>query len=336
MTTTDVREWAQREGLKVSERGSVGKAVQDAYAAAHPAPTLPEGGPSDPLVFGDDYDGVTAADFPADPEPGSDERPPRPPERPAKGIKGLFSGLRSKSGDGKTRRRKARIPLNSFAEGVWTDLADVAPWPPLKAAFRFQSAYAAMVFDDAVKGTFIDPLIQPIAKADSTLRALDGLFGVPVFTAMICVAGSAETDQAGQNLYDENGWPVWDARTELMFMGLKYSVRQMLRFSDVRLEEIEAKSAEMEERDRKADLMIAAMFASLRKPPAQDQAPEDGPPVPEGAVRQMGNGRPVVTAAAPGPVPFKPAQAQRQHRAAGKQYPKPPVMDTTGADPKRS
>jgi hypothetical protein len=94
-----------------------------------------------------------------------------------------------------------------------------------------------------------------------------------------------------------------------MFAGLKYSILQMSRIADMQMEEIEAKAAEIDERNRRADALIAVMFAGWRRPPAEAPAGQQAAP------QQQGNGRP--------PVP-------------GFVYPQPPQMDDTGADPGRT
>jgi hypothetical protein len=317
MTTTDVREWLRAHpevtgGEEVAPKGNIRKPWQAAYDAAHPAdpvqsPTALDNGEAD-------YDlGVTKADFIQAAEPPDDtgETPPR--RRRTRAAQPAKTGRLGKLFDRKPKpgaRKHPRIKLDNFAEGIWTDLAQVAPFPPLRTILSFQGAYAATVLDDVVAGTFLDPILQPAARAEGTLRAIDGLFGPPIFTALICMAHRVETNAAGEPLYDEAGWPVFDGRTQMMFAGLKYSILQMSRIADMQMEEIEQKAAEIDERNRKADALIAVMFAGWRKPPA-GEAPPAGPPV-----QQQGNGRPPVV---PGFV-----------------YPQPPQMDDTGADPGRT
>jgi hypothetical protein len=300
-STTDVRAWALEEGYDVKARGNLPKLVWEQYAQAHPDDEASAAG------------AVTEADYPAADGPGeTGETRPRPPARPAgSGIRGRVAKLFA--GPGKAGRKRARIPLDSFAENAWTDLAQVAPWPPLKMILGMQAAYAAAVFDDTVRGTFIDPLVQPVARADQTLRAVDGLLGPPLFTAAICAAHGVETDEAGRPRFGPDGWPVWDARTKIMFAGLKYSLIQMDKIANLQVEEIEEKAAQMNARAEKADRLIEVMFGMMRRPADQGGA-GDGP-VPEAAVQQMGN-------------------VSRETRP-GFLYPVPPAMDDTGADPGR-
>jgi hypothetical protein len=146
-----------------------------------------------------------------------------------------------------------------------------------------------------------------VARADQAFRAVDALVGVPMFTAMICMAGGSVRDQAGQMVRDEHGWPVWDQRTQMMFMGLKYSLIQMDRMAELQMGQIEARAAAIGERQERVDRMIALMFAEFRVPP---QAAANGEGAPPAAARPA--------ASVPGFV-----------------YPQPAPMDDTGADPKR-
>ena len=318
MSTTDVREWLRDHpevtgGDPVSAKGNIRKPWQAAYDAAHAGPVQ---SPS-ALDSGDegDYDqGVSAADF-TEAAPPPDDTPERTPRRstrakaPAKG--GRFAKLTGRLGGTKPGGKKhARVKLDNFAEGVWSDLAQVAPWPPLRTILSFQGAYAATVVDSVAAGTFIDTILQPAARYEGKLRAIDGLFGPPIFTAAICLGHRVETDQAGQPIYDEAGWPKFDGRTQMMFAGLKYSIMQMSRIADMQIEQIEAKAAEIDERNRKADALIALMFAGWRRPP-------EGTPAAAAERQQGGNGRPPV------PVP-------------GFVYPQAAPMDQTGADPGRT
>lgn len=294
-SATDVREWARQQGITVPERGNIRKAIYAEYEAAHPAPdpgpavTSPAAGPGP----GDDYDlGVTEADFPPEPPPGQAERPPRPASRPKRGR-----GLERLFPRGKARpkgKRPPRVPLSDFAEGMWTDMAQVAPWPPLQRMLTVQAPYASVVFDDVIKGSFVDPLLQPVARAERTLRALDGLLGPPVLVGMICATGRRE-----QN---DDGTPGdFDGRTKVLFGMLKYSLMQMSRIGDTRLEEMQAKSAEIQDRAAQADAMIAFLFAGMV--PAQPAQAE------EEAV----------------------AKARATMNGPGFTYPEPPPMDGTGS-----
>ena len=321
--STDVRQWLREErGYDVPVKGNVRKDWLEEYEAAHP-----EGGP------GGEYDeGVTGADFPAasEPEPGPGAEPaaaaaveqPRPKRvRPArrKLSERIWGG-----GDSRKKRPRKRSgprqPLGDFAEGMWTDFAELAPLLPLKRVLYAQAPYAGVVAEENIRGTFLDPVLQPVVRAEGALRAVNGLLGPPLFVLGICLTGRREqvAGPGGKPLVGPDGQPVtdYDPRTKMMFAGLRYSLLQMNRASAARLPAIQERAEELAERGREVDEFIRFLFAM----PEQQQSAAVS--MEEEAIRRaqamMANGQ-----AQPPPGP-------------GFQYPEPPQMDGTGADPGRS
>lgn len=302
---TDVREWARQQGIDVHDRGNISREVISRYDAAHPAPAA--AGPDE-----DDYDqGVTEADFPPDDDPapgappGTAEKAPRITPRGGRARLGRLFERPAKPK--KAGGRKARVKLDGFAENLWTDLAAAAPWPPLQKMLTMQAAYAATTLDGVVAGTFVDPALQVAARADATLRAVDGLLGPPILVAAICATGRVETGPDGKTPITDpvTGQPVYDGRTRMMFGLLKYSLMQMGKISAGRMEELEERAEEMAGRAASADAMIAFLF-SQPVPPSDEVVKEEA--------RAEAAGRPV----------------------PGFTYPPPSGMDGTGADPGRT
>jgi hypothetical protein len=175
-----IRAWAQDNGVPVSVKGRVAQATRDAYTAAH------NGGETGP-----DYpDGMTDADFEtaAAIEPDladfPDEVAPRPvgPKASSVSIPKSLSGRlrRGKTSAGpKPKQRKPKQPRVSTADligSAWRIGAKLAqPIPPMYRTLRLQSVIAGPLCDDAVKGTVVDPFLQPLARlsrAGETVSAL--------------------------------------------------------------------------------------------------------------------------------------------------------------------
>lgn len=317
-SSTDVRAWAREQGHDVPARGAVPTHLRDLYDQSHPG-DLVQG-----EIIGSSIDmGVTEADFPPadfdDPGPAPEtasrprtsrgERKPRavkPP--PAKG------GFRERIFGGKTaakpkHARGPRVSLSDWAEETWSDLAWLAqPIPPLAKILEIQAPYAGVVFDDQVKGTFVDTALQPVAQYSGVLRALNGLAGPPVYVGMICAVGQRVqvTGPDGKGVIDEDGHPVtdFDSRTKMLFQGLRYSLLQMTKISELNAEQIQARTQASVERMRTVDAIIASIFDL-----------------------------PIVVPAAPAPTP--PAAGTPSSSPNGFRYPPPPHMDGTGADPGR-
>ena len=311
-SSTDVREWARQQGEQINERGKIPASIRQRYEDAHRPTATAE-------ILEDSYDpsmGVTEADFPPDegeydesaaatPEPAhhapARERKPRavkPP--PAKGgIRERIFGGKPKPAAKKTG--PPRVSLSDFAEETWSDLAFLAaPVPPLARILDIQAPYAGVVFDDQVRGTVVDTLLQPVARYSGMFRGLNGLVGPPVYVAMICAVGvqvGAKHPVTGETVM------VPDQKTQMLFQGLRYSLLQMTKITEVNADAIMARRQASEERMAAVEAIIASIFGT----PAFPDFPVPDPP------------------AAPAPAPG----------TNGYHYPDPPVMDETGADPGR-
>jgi hypothetical protein len=319
--TTDVREWLRSQGHTVGDRGNISRELREEYYRAHDGDTVnaaPDGS----------YDITTARE----PSPATDTRDedygPQEPdedrtgasrERPPRAVKGkrrpAAGQLREKlfpRGKGRRRGpRQPRVSLADFAEDTWTDLAWLAqPFPPLARILTIQAPYAGVVLDEEVKGTPVDSVLQPLARMHGAYRALSGLVGPPLWTAAICAGGARVqvTDRDGKLVLDERGQPVtdYDGRTKMMFMGLRYSLLQMVKTGNVQQDRISERTETMQISMVLVDKMIADIFSM----PGMPQPP--GPPPPPQQERAAGNGY--------------------VHTFT---YPGEPGMDESGADPGR-
>jgi hypothetical protein len=321
-SATDVRTWLRSQGHEVKARGAISAELQEVYDQAHAGGVV-----AGEVLFdvppGVDI-GVTEADFPpgtddypdaASPPapPGRGERKPRTVKPPGRGLRERFFGGEKKKGPGRPRQARARANLSEFAQETWEDLSWLAaPVPPLAKIFAVQAPYAGECFDEAVKGTPVDRVLQPVARYSGAWRGMNGLFGPPVYVALICATGQRVPviTPDGHQVIDEDGQPltVFDQRTQMMFQGLRYSLLQMAKISELNADSIKARAQASAERTQMVDEIIAGLF-DLPVPGAQ---PRQGPPPPP-------------------PPPPQPA--------AGSPYQYPPesatVMTSAGADPGR-
>lgn len=314
-SSTDVRAWAREQGHDVPARGSLPQHLKDLYDQAHPASVV-----QGEILDSGSAMGVTEADFPPAepdyPEPPAHKTPARERKpravkapRPKGGFRERIFGSKTASARPK-HARGPRISLSDWAEETWTDLAFLAqPIPPLARILDIQAPYAGVVFDDQVRNTIADTLLQPVAQYSQLFRGLNGLIGPPVYVGLICATGARVqlTDENGKGLTDPDGRPVtdFDARTRMLFQGLRYSLLQMTKITEVNADAIMTRRIESEERKQAVEIMIATIF-DLPMP----AAPQSSPP------------------------PQAPAQAAAG-TPNGYRYPGPPGMDMTGADPGR-
>jgi hypothetical protein len=318
--TTDVRAWLREQGHDVATRGAIPADLHALYDEAHAGAVPGEVIGSLDLDFSG---GVTEADFPPAGEPSPEDlegaRPaaPRSRERKPRAVKAAPArgGLRERvfgGARGKARHaRGPRVSLSEWAEETWSDLAWLAqPVPPLARILTIQAPYAGAVFDEQIKGTVIDAALQPVAKYSGVWRALNGLAGPPVYVGLICATGARvqASDPAGKPLFHPDGAPVlvYDQRTQMLFQGLRYSLLQMTKVSEVNAEQIRERAEASAERMRVVDQIMADLFdlpvtpVTVSPPAARHRPPAGGDP------------------------------AQNGFR-----YPEPAVMDEEGADPGR-
>ena len=174
----EIRAWALGDGREVSAKGKVSNAVRDAYNAAHnggaaPAPDYPDG------MTDADFD-VAEADEPdmAD----MDEAAPRP-VTPKVTPRSVPATLRKRFGRGSNsgkRKGKAqpRISTAELIGSAWRIGAKIAqPLPPMYRTLRLQSVIAGPLLDDAVKGTMVDPFLQPLARLSRAGETVSALLG---------------------------------------------------------------------------------------------------------------------------------------------------------------
>lgn len=314
---SEVRAWARGQGLEVSARGAIPADLAAQYEAAHAG----NGSGEYPAPEPDVDAGVTEADFPPplgdSQEPSETVRPRAARERKPRVVKGPARPGRKNwrqafgGGTAKPRAKGPRTDLSEFAEDVWGDLALLASgvMPPVGRVLGIQAPYAGVVFDEAVRGLpLVDGLLQPIARASVSLRALNGLLGPVVFTTGLCVQGQWAENEDGTTAYGPDGRPIPTPRTAMMLGGLKYSLLQMSRTAD--LSKVQERAEVNAERMRSVDMLVDFIMGY---PPANAPAPAPGGyPDPSGP-RSPSEG-------APGQV-LVPTFV----------YPPPPAMDDTGA-----
>lgn len=177
---SEIRAWAVEHGIHVSSKGRVSEAVRNAHGAAHNGEAAPAADYPDGMTDAD-FD-VAEAELPDDMADDMAEVPPRAvtPKAGSRTIPTRLSGAfkRGKTpakpkGKPKTRPRVSTAELFGSAWRIGAKLTQ--PLPPLYRVMRLQSVIAGPLAEDAVKGTVIDPFIQPFARlsqAGKTVTAL--------------------------------------------------------------------------------------------------------------------------------------------------------------------
>lgn len=177
----DIRAWARENGIDIAERGRIPASVREAYEA--------QDGEEDP-----EEDETTVEVAPPAPAPAGvpsapeatagGKVPERAPKPPVKEKRGLF---------GKVKERKAgprrRVSIENIVSGGW-GLAAMAMMRspnsvPVGRVLQFQAPVAGAIVDEAAKGTILDRVLQPLARAGESGEVVLALVGPPAITAAI-------------------------------------------------------------------------------------------------------------------------------------------------------
>ena len=202
-TAAEKRAWLRDAGYTVPEKGRIHPDLEAAWAAAHP------GGNGDGPPAAPDYpDGMTEDEF-AEPELPDElagelgETPPgRPPARrgaqAARRGRGGWRFGRDRSQKAKGRKKaKPRVSVEDVIAGGWRIMARVArPVPPLQRTLKVQAPVAGLLLEDAVKGTLVDKILQPVARMQLQGKVVAALAGPPVLVTVISMH-LAQCQQAG-------------------------------------------------------------------------------------------------------------------------------------------
>jgi hypothetical protein len=147
----------------------------------------------------DSYDGGTSeADFSgtteaAEPPAAVAERKPRRVQRkPKPTLRERFTKAQAKP-----KKRQPRVSVAPLIGNVWGFLGSMAGRVdrPLGNCLMLQSDVAGDILEDVVKGTFMDPILQPIARARDKGKAVTALVLPPAVVVAIERAQMLPEDQ---------------------------------------------------------------------------------------------------------------------------------------------
>ena len=282
--STDVRDWAREQGMEVSDRGRLPKAVQQRYDAEHEQLGEPEVAGLGHDQAGDDYDGgVTEADFP--PAAGGDLGPLEghdtgtaaaavPGRRHLAPVgdtgeqapRAVHTAKVRRSfrervwGGGGTKPAKpakparARMSLRTLAEDMFLDAAwAFQSLPPVEKVLYLEAPLAGDIFDKSIKGTAADKVFQPIARANQQIKGIEALTA-PLWVGLIVARGRK----------DEQG--NYSPETRMMFGGLRHALLSLTRSTTMDFDKLRKKSEELRTASGQVDRMIEWLFEVPEQP----------------------------------------------------------------------
>jgi hypothetical protein len=242
--TMDVRIWARENGYEIAPKGPIPAVVRDAWSAREAEAA--------------DWSEVTdAAERPAD-------QPDVQPKR------GPWWKKPRQAQEAKPRPARRRNSVEQLVGLAWEfgafALAQNPQMIPMARCVNMQAPVAGIVIDDLVKGTVVDKVLQPLARASEKGEKLFGLVGPPLIVGAIT---------AKPEMY-----PV-------LRPALKMSLMQWMYISEPAMKKAEKRSKDWEERFGGVDLdgMIDALFA-----PPEGYVPPDGPSEDEEAAIRRAQG----------------------------------------------
>ena len=263
MTSQDIRVWLREHGHQVGDRGAIKRDLLDEYEAAHNGDG--EGASTEeeaPLLIVPDDPPVSHADTPdAAPSNGAAPRGEAAPRR-TEGRRRRLMDRKPKDPTKTPARRLPRVSLENLIGSGWglaaMALARNPNAVPVGRVMSMQAPVAGVVLDDVLKGTPVDRLLQPLARAGEKGEIVFALAGPPLITGAI------------------TAHPEWYPALRPM---LKMSLMSWMAISAPAMRKAQQRAERMTGEfgvtDAELDGMIEALFSDVNLPTAASADEED-------------------------------------------------------------
>jgi hypothetical protein len=184
----DIRAWARANGIDLGSRGRIPQELRASYHLDNGAPS----GAPDEAADADDGALASTIDPGDGPEQSIRTAPPvldgitidAPSERAPIDPKRKKLWQRSPSAGG-VRRRESLSTLATFAWGGLAQMAERAGRAPTARMLALQAPIAGTLVDDALRGTLLDRVLQPLARTGKKGETLFALVAPPILVEMI-------------------------------------------------------------------------------------------------------------------------------------------------------
>lgn len=213
MTDEEARAILKDHGEQPPERGKLAAHWHEAADAMAAAAITGAADPGPPdrsgaaAPSGDGADSAGDATPPLDGQTiGAERRPTRPRARP-RSRRGGGAGLRDRLWGSESQKRsqnrkpprprRDRMPVDKLCASFWRGAGKAAAYisMPLSRTIDLQAPFAGVVLEDTVRGTFVDTLLQPVARSADRGRNVVGLFGPPMIVMALEAAKGLPEDQ---------------------------------------------------------------------------------------------------------------------------------------------
>lgn len=243
-TAAQIRAWARDVGLIVPPRGTLSDEVIRQYEAANGTGEA------------DAPDSSSAGPPPADTIEG--ERKPRQVGGGGRRRLALPGRGKDKPAGKSKGRAKPRVPVDKIISGAWGLLATLArPLPPTSRLLRLEAPVAGLILEDVIRGTVVDKMLQPLARAEEGGKALFALLGPPALVTAIALQPDYQV---------------------MLLPALRESLRTWIEVAGPKFTEAAARDAAFEEEyGQDIDAFIQMLFAPSPGQAPADDGPGDGP-----------------------------------------------------------
>jgi hypothetical protein len=190
----EIRDWAKSTGRQTTTRGRVSDALRAEYVTELAG--LHSAAPADPP--GDDQ-APRGPESVSKPSAARAEVKPRP-VRPAPGpgplakARAWFNGATTtttpagkKTTTPKPQAPRPRTPITRLIETAWGEAAGIMEHVniPVARTMAWQAPFVGIVADDVLKTTRVDALLQPLARAQTSLQGLGAMVAMPVVVGVM-------------------------------------------------------------------------------------------------------------------------------------------------------
>lgn len=261
----DIREWARGQGMDIGSKGRISAGIRQQYETArngqHAVPDKADEVDGDAPDLMPPARAEEPASAPSDglPLEGS-VVPERKPEPVRRKRRSLLSREPREPGRPKPKAPRKRVSIENLISSGWGIAAmALARSPraiPVARILNMQAPVAGVIIDDAAKGTIVDKLLQPFARAGEKAEVAFALAGPPLLVGAMT---------ANPQLF-----PVLKPM-------LKMSMMSWLQVSTPAAKKAQAKVEAFAEEFGEVDLdgMIDALWADVPVPTQPSQAEED-------------------------------------------------------------
>jgi hypothetical protein len=255
ITDDEIRQWATATGRQVGQKGRISKELRAEYErmAGDADDILPEG--AVPRVLH-----PAPSDDPGPPEkPARAETPPRRIATRRRAGWKFWEAPKPSSGKGKTssKPKYPRIPVDRLIERGWDVLARMFQPVnlPVSRVLAFQAPVAGVMLEDVVKGTIVDLVLQPIARAEAKLEVVGALAGPPAIVLALQLPGNQP--------FNEDGSPnrAGAVRHQVLMSALEESLMMWDEVTKSRMADVQEKVAANEARRKEVQTIIGMIFA---------------------------------------------------------------------------